>query len=159
MLEISINNGNPVNVYDVYDEYPKYLDDGIEFDDVDTFILHMRDRSVLQELDIAIEINTKENFELFRNLMDLEDTELQIVLIYYEGFLNNFSEINIDNILESFIGEYDYNYEAGDEYLHRFYINPNNLIRTTINVLFNDDVLSAISNEFLKQYKYMYYIK
>lgn len=159
MLEISIDDGKYVNVYDVYDEYPKYLDDDVEFDDVNGFVLNIREKSMLQGLDVEVEINTIEKFEVFKDLMDLEDSELQIVMNYYKGFLYDFSGIDIEGILNSFIGEYNYDYEAGDDYLHEFYLTPNNLTRSTITVLFTDNVLSAISNEFLKHYNYMYYIK
>ena len=144
MVRFSINNGEFVNIYDIYDEYDEILEKSDDF----TVVIVSDGLN-----DIIVDINSEEKRIIFKDLIDLEDSEAIYVLNYYEGFLNNFEEIEIIPILDNTIGVFDNPEDAAYEYITMFYSD----IPDKCKVLFKDIVLRAISDEFLISYNDIYY--
>lgn len=146
MLKISINNGRFMDVDDINKKYKDIINES------DEFTIEIR----CEEIDtIHEDIDTLEKRIVFNDLIQLDESEMFVVLNFYDLTSDKFENITVIPVLDTYIGEFKSDIDAAYEYVETFYNYP--ISSSSLEPIFSNDVLRAICDSFLIKHNNIYY--
>ena len=146
MLEISINDGKFMDVNNITEEYKDIINES------DDFSIEIRCEKINT---IYEDIDTLEKRIVFNDLIKLDESEMFVVLNFYDLTFGRFEDITIIPVLDSYVGEFKSDIDAGYTYVEDFYDYP--ISSSVLEPIFTSNVLKSICDSFLIKHNNIYY--